>query len=73
MCLVSMIGDENAFKDPIMASFAKRDKVLLGSHAMRAALFLDPRFNYAGSQIFTLLEKEQIVVIYHTFKLVLLI
>lgn len=34
MFLVSMLGDENAFKTSIMASFAKRDKILLESHAL---------------------------------------
>ncbi|XP_062537727.1 uncharacterized protein LOC134206061 [Armigeres subalbatus] len=62
ICLVSMLDDVNVFKQSLMTSFEKRDKILLESHALRAALYLDPRFNYAGSKNFTPAEKEQIVV-----------
>lgn len=53
---------ENPFVPDLMQSLKKRLDALRHSRAFKMALFLDPRFNYHGSKLFTGDEKEEIQV-----------
>ncbi|XP_055551209.1 uncharacterized protein LOC129733684 [Wyeomyia smithii] len=50
----------NPFVASILTSLNKRLATLRESRAFKMALFLDPRFNYRGSTVFTAEEKEEI-------------
>lgn len=52
----------NRFRDNILLSMDKRQKTLMEPIAYRAALYMDPRFMYSGSELFKREEKAEIVV-----------
>nr|XP_029736105.1 uncharacterized protein LOC115270908 [Aedes albopictus] len=51
----------NRFRDNILLSMDKRQKTLMEPIAYRAALYMDPRFMYSGSELFKREEKAEIV------------
>ncbi|XP_055525298.1 uncharacterized protein LOC129725152 [Wyeomyia smithii] len=64
---VMKLGD-NRFRTPILQSMQKRQKTLMSSMPYKAALFMDPRLNFNGSELFLNPEKQKIVVNTYLFK-----
>ncbi|KAL1396049.1 hypothetical protein pipiens_010797 [Culex pipiens pipiens] len=56
-----MQNDNNRFKQPILESMQKRQKLMMSSMAYKAALYMDPRFSFNGSELFEGPEKEEVV------------
>lgn len=50
------------FRDKILQSMQNRQKTLMSNMAYKAALYMDPRFMYNGSELFKAEEKSEIVV-----------
>lgn len=61
---LSEILQNNDIAKPISDSFNIRSKSLLDNDALLAALYMDPRFNFAGSVFFSneMREKAQVYV-----------
>lgn len=54
---------ECRFKDKILESMETRQQTLMANNAYKAALFLDPRLNFSGSELFSADQKAEIIVI----------
>lgn len=54
----------NPFVPELVEALTSRLRNLRDSRAFKMSLFLDPRFNYLGSKVFTNDEKEQVQVQY---------
>lgn len=52
----------NMFVKTILESMEKREAYLFSNYAMQAALYVDPRFSFRGSGLFSPQQKENIVV-----------
>lgn len=51
----------NRFRKDILLAMDRRQKVLMSNNAYRAALFMDPRFQFNGSELFERKEKSEVV------------
>ncbi|XP_062704343.1 zinc finger BED domain-containing protein 4-like [Aedes albopictus] len=51
----------NRFTSTVLQSMAKRQQTMTSNIAYKAALFMDPRFSYNGSELFKTDEKTEVV------------
>ncbi|XP_065076957.1 uncharacterized protein LOC135700392 [Ochlerotatus camptorhynchus] len=53
--------ESNMFRTAILESMQHREKALFGNYAFQTAVFMDPRFSFHGSNLFSSSQKERIV------------
>ena len=53
---------ENRFKALILAAMDERQRKLFTNHALKAAVYCDPRFTFNGSSLFSASQKDEILV-----------
>lgn len=58
----------NQFAAPLNESLMKRLTNLRNSRAFKMALYIDPRFNFCGSKLFTASEKDEIQVVLFMYR-----
>lgn len=56
------LPNKNRFKTPLLDAMEKRERALTNNMAFKNAMFMDPRFNYAGSTYFKPDESDSAVV-----------